>query len=61
MGEKHSCEPNYVLESGSYGCAATYCYEDEDGKFWIDNDEYSNTVPFCPFCGEESPFNKLNK
>lgn len=51
----HSCEPQYKLNHGSYGCAVTWCAEKDNGEFWAGNDEYCNNVPFCPFCGQASP------
>lgn len=48
--ELHEC--NYISKkAGMFGSAADYCFEKEDGSLWVGNDEYFNTVNFCPFCG----------
>lgn len=49
----HRCKADkYCSEYGDYGCAVTVCFQDEDtGELWVTNDEYSNRVRFCPFCG----------
>ena len=36
---------------GSYGIAVNVCVEELDGTLWVGNNEYSNQVNFCPFCG----------
>lgn len=51
--ERHKCEGDLPLEG--YGAALDKCYEDEDGKFWIDNDEYASQVNYCPYCGKKAP------
>ncbi len=40
----------YKTEEKCYGIAVNSCWE-EDGKLWVGNGEYANTVNFCPFCG----------
>ena len=46
---KHHCEG--ILPSEAYGEAITHCIEDDNGKLWAGNDEYSSQVNFCPYCG----------
>lgn len=50
---RHSCK--YKSSSDGYGAAIYYCIEDEDGKFWVGNDEYESQVNYCPFCGATAP------
>ncbi|KKM86038.1 hypothetical protein LCGC14_1283020 [marine sediment metagenome] len=38
-----------------YGPAIDVCIEEENGKYWVDNDEYSSQVNYCPFCGSKAP------
>ncbi len=45
----HRCERS--LPEAAYGAALTYCYEDEDGKLWVTNEEYASQVNHCPYCG----------
>jgi hypothetical protein len=45
----HKCAGHFP--SASYGSAIDQCREFEDGTLWVDNDEYSNRVNFCPYCG----------
>lgn len=45
----HRCEG--PLPESAYGSAITYCYEDENGKLWVTNEEYASQVKFCPYCG----------
>ena len=49
---KHNCE----CESphASYGPAIHYCIEDDEGRFWVGNDEYESQVNYCPFCGAKA-------
>jgi hypothetical protein len=49
---KHECDGN--LPKAVHGAAITDCYEDDDGKFWVGNGEYSSQVMFCPYCGERA-------
>lgn len=49
---KHSCkisQDNFERET-----AIIYCYESEDGYFWVANGEYANTVNYCPECGAKA-------
>lgn len=50
---QHECEIS--SPHGSYGCAVDYCQEDEQGRFWVGNGEYSSQVKFCPECGIQAP------
>ena len=48
--ENHACSvPDNAIIEG-YGIAIDYCSESE-GKLWVGNGEYCNSVNFCPFCG----------
>lgn len=47
--EGHRCEGD--LPKAAYGDAIRYCFEGEDGKLWITNEEYASQVNFCPYCG----------
>ncbi len=50
----HYCEiPKTAgkVEKHRYGLAVKVCYENTDGKLWVDNNEYNNQVNYCPFCG----------
>lgn len=38
-----------------WGTAVDCCVELEDGTFMVTNDEYSNRVNYCPFCGAKAP------
>jgi hypothetical protein len=44
-----ACPKNAVVRQ--YGNAISYCFEDVDGKLFVENGEYENQVNFCPFCG----------
>jgi hypothetical protein len=37
--------------SQAHGAAVESCFEDKDGKLWVDNVEYATQVNFCPACG----------
>lgn len=39
------------LAVGRYGHAFSFCESDEDGRLWIDNEEYRSQVFYCPLCG----------
>lgn len=41
-------------KAGMFGEAVTYCFEADDGWFWVGNFEYESAVEFCPFCGAHS-------
>lgn len=45
----HECAGDLPQEG--YGPAIENCFEDEDGKLWAGNGEYSSQVAFCPYCG----------
>lgn len=46
----HNIEKGYAQHP--YGCAEHSCYEGtKGGKLYVTNDEYENTVNFCPYCG----------
>lgn len=49
----HLCEGS--TKSGAYGNATYKCFEDPEGFFWVDNEEYGNQVNFCPYCGTKAP------
>ena len=54
MKEQHDCgidDMEGQFHSDCWGPAVTRCFEDDNGELWVDNDEYCNTVAFCPFCG----------
>ena len=38
-----------------YGCAFNACWEDDEGRFWVDNGEYCSQVVYCPYCGTKAP------
>ena len=42
-----------IMPKAAYGEAIRYCFEGEDGKLWITNEEYASQVNFCPYCGFE--------
>ncbi len=50
--EGHRCEES--LPDSTYGPAIRYCFEDEDGKLWVSNDEYASQVNYCPYCGQKA-------
>lgn len=62
----HSCSGGESIH-GKYGPAIEACFEVEIstpmnasdkflvGQFVVTNDEYSNAVNFCPFCGVKAP------
>lgn len=45
----HYCEN--ISEARPYGPAIKVCYEDDQGRLWAENGEYSSRVNFCPVCG----------
>jgi hypothetical protein len=47
--ERHKCEGE--LPESAYGSAIDWCREDEQGRLWAENDEYSSQVNYCPYCG----------
>ena len=49
--ENFDFEPLKDLDGWTWGAAVKTCYESKDGHLWVDNEEYSNLVNFCPFCG----------
>lgn len=38
-----------------YGVAIEYCFEHDDGTFWVGNGEYGSQVNYCPYCGAKAP------
>lgn len=38
-----------------YPRAVNQCRLDDEGRLWVSNQEYRNTVAFCPFCGFQAP------
>jgi len=44
-----------------YGGAIAWVYETEDGRLWVDNDEYVSQVNFCPFTGYEAKVKVKNE
>ena len=51
--EKHKCYGNTPV--AGYGAAVCWCEEDEEGRLWVDNGEYSSQVNYCPYCGFRAP------
>jgi predicted aspartyl protease len=54
----HECKPKYAEREETrdgYREAITQCHEDEDGRFWVDNEVNGSQVNFCPFCGGKAP------
>lgn len=52
----HNCVAESDVDVDSHGIAIDCCWEDDaDGKLWVGNGEYANTVSYCPFCGYKSP------
>ena len=47
----HKCTAPKGTKEGNWGIAIDTCEENETGELWVTNDEYSNTVSYCPFCG----------
>lgn len=47
----HKCELEKPYNTDKHGNAVEVCWEDKQGVLWAGNDEYANTVSFCPFCG----------
>ena len=47
--KRHDCEID--SPHGSYGAAVDHCYEDDKGRLWVSNGEYTSQVKFCPECG----------
>jgi len=43
------------------GGAIAWVYETEDGRLWVDNDEYVSQVNFCPFTGYEAKVKVKNE
>ena len=51
----HECISDNTIKVADYGVAINECFESEkDGKLWVTNGEYSNSVNYCPFCGYKS-------
>jgi len=51
----HKClYEEFEIPFSGYGPAIIYCIEDER-KFHVGNDEFENSVNYCPFCGEKAP------
>ena len=50
---KHSCKLpcGRYWQDAYYGPAISDCEEDDEGRFWADNGEYSSQVNYCPVCG----------
>lgn len=51
----HYCEKEYPRPYKMYGGAINRCWEDEEGRFWVDNGEYCSQVNFCPYTGTRAP------
>ncbi len=49
----HSCWAKSA-KNGGFGMAIESCEEDNEGHMIVGNDEYSNPVDFCPFCGAKA-------
>lgn len=43
------------LPRRSYGAAIDHCIGSPEGIFYVENDEYSSIVSYCPFCGAKAP------
>lgn len=55
MPSLHRCDAGNDIDVDAYGIAIDSCWEDaKDGKLWVGNAEYANTVKYCPFCGYKS-------
>ncbi len=52
-GTPHGCAGS--SPNGGHGPAVDSCHEDDDGRYWVGNDEYVSQVAFCPYCGAEAP------
>ncbi len=52
---EHLCEIPISDEALLYGCAVVTCYEDDKGRFVMENGEYGTYANFCPFCGMKAP------
>lgn len=52
--EIHKCVLSKKADITLWGKAITSCTEDEEGKLFVDNEEYGNQVNFCPICGYEA-------
>ena len=50
--ERHSCSGDLPREG--YGEALEWCSEEEDGRLFVTNCEYTSFVNFCPYCGYEA-------
>ncbi len=48
-----SCDERDWKHRG-HGFAIDRIYEDEEGRFWVTNDEYTSQVNFCPWTGKEA-------
>ena len=48
----HRCEGDFP--KAAWGEAIRYCFEGEDGKLRVTNEEYASQVNFCPYCGCEA-------
>ena len=48
----HCCAGD--LPSRHYGSALYQCAEDE-GRLWVENNEYASQVNYCPYCGHKAP------
>lgn len=53
--KRHNCSIPVSAITGYHGIAADTCWENENGEFYITNDEYDNQVNYCPFCGAKAP------
>lgn len=51
---QHTCHFAHPSGGGRYG-AIYDCFEDDDGRYWVTNDEYSSQVAYCPECGSKAP------
>lgn len=51
--EPHHCEQGEGYPPLS-GDPVEKCYEDDEGKLWIETVDYVSRVNFCPFCGYEA-------
>lgn len=48
------CSPLKHIDYKFFGHAIVRCWEDKNGKLWVDNREYGTQVNFCPFTGKEA-------
>lgn len=50
----HYCPCPDGLDDAFWGPAIANCYEDIDGRLWVENGEYGSQVIYCPYCGTKA-------